>query len=155
MAPGVVISRTRHGFVLANAGVDASNSGGPGRLVALPADPDASARRLRAALAASTGKQVAVILSDTFGRAWRVGQTDLAIGVAGLSPLRDYRGETDAGGRPLSRTCLAHADELASAAELVRGKADGIPAVVVRGYECTGDGSAAELVMPPDRDLFR
>lgn len=155
MAPGVVISRTRHGFVLANAGVDASNAGGEGRLVALPKDPDGSARRLRQDFLDRTGKNVAVIISDTFGRTWRVGQTDLAVGVAGLSPLRDYRGEKDADGRAMSRTCLAHADELASAAELVRGKAEGIPAVVVRGYQCQGDGAVSETLMPADRDLFR
>lgn len=155
MAPGVVISRTRHGFVLANAGVDASNAGGEGRLVALPRDPDGSARRLRQDFLEKTGKTVAVILSDTFGRAWRTGQTDMAIGTAGLSPLRDYRGERDADGRAMAHTCLAHADELAAAAELVRGKAEGIPAVVVRGYDCRGDGAASQLIMPPDRDLFR
>lgn len=155
MAPGVVICRTRHGFVLANAGVDASNAGGEGRLVALPRDPDGSARRLRQDFLDRTGKTVAVVISDTFGRTWRVGQTDLAVGAAGLSPLRDYRGEQDADGRDLSRTCLAHADELASAAELVRGKAEGIPAVVVRGYRARGDGAVADTLMPPDRDLFR
>lgn len=153
MAPGVVICRTRHGFVLANAGVDASNSGGPGRFVALPVDPDASARRLRADFLARAGKHVAVIISDTFGRAWRVGQTDLAIGTAGLSPLLDCQADMD--GRPLSYTCPAHADELASAADLARGKEEGVPAVVVRGYPCQGDGGASGLVMPPERDLFR
>lgn len=154
-APGVVICRTRHGFVLANAGVDSSNAGGSDRFVLLPLDPDESARKLREAILARTGKQVAVILSDTFGRPWRLGQTDLAIGTAGLSPLRDYHGQNDHDGRPLSHTRMAQADELASAAELVRGKADGIPAVIIRGFSPQGDGSAASLVMPLEQDLFR
>lgn len=152
-APGVVICRTRHGFVLANAGVDSSNTGGPDRFVLLPLDPDRSARELRGALLAYTGKQVAVILSDTFGRPWRLGQTDLAIGTAGLTPLRDCPADHD--GQPLSHTRIAQADELASAAELVRGKAEGIPAVVVRGFAPQGDEPAASLIMPPERDLFR
>ena len=150
MAPGVVISRTRHGFVLANAGVDASNAGGEGRLVALPKDPDGSARRLRQDFLDRTGKNVAVIISDTFGRTWRVGQTDLAVGVAGLSPLRDYRGEKDADGRAMSRTCLAHADELASAAELVRGKAEGIP---IRSFGHAGDGNLHIYCCANDMEL--
>jgi coenzyme F420-0:L-glutamate ligase/coenzyme F420-1:gamma-L-glutamate ligase len=154
MAPGVVICRTRHGFVVANAGVDASNCR-EGEYAILPPSPDSSAARIRDALAERTGKQVAVILSDTFGRAWRVGQTDLAVGVAGMAPLRNYRGCADRYGRELYWTCLADADELASAAELVRGKADGVPVVVIRGYCPQGSGSAADLVMPPERDLFR
>lgn len=154
-APGVVICRTRHGFVLANAGVDSSNAGGADRFVLLPLDPDGSARKLREAILSYTGKWVGVILSDTFGRPWRLGQTDLAIGTAGLSPLRDYRGQTDHDGRSLAHTCMAQADELASAAELVRGKADGIPAVVIRGFVPQGDGAAASLVIPFEQDLFR
>ena len=155
MGPGVVICRTRHGFVLANAGVDASNAGGEGRYVLLPLDPDASARRLRQSLLERTGRQVAVILSDTFGRAWRRGETDLAVGTAGLAPLEDYRGREDRDGRPLRRSLAARADELACAAGLVRGKAEGIPAVIVRGFDPRGEGSARELLMPPERDLFR
>lgn len=154
MAPGVVLCRTRHGFVLANAGVDTSNCPN-GCYAVLPPEPDASAERLRSALLAATGKTVAVILSDTFGRAWRIGQTDLAVGVAGMSPVRDYRGTKDRQGRSLSWSCLADADELASAAELVRGKADGVPVVIIRGYHPRGSGSISELLMPADRDLFR
>lgn len=154
MAPGVVLCRTRHGFVLANAGVDASNCP-EGYLAVLPPDPDASAAHLRDAVRQRTGKTVAVILSDTFGRAWRIGQTDLAVGVAGMSPVRNYEGTEDRQGRALRWTCLADADELASAAELVRGKADGVPVVVIRGYEPAGEGGISDLLMPPERDLFR
>ena len=154
MGPGVVICRTRHGFVLANAGVDTSNCP-PGTYAVLPPDPDGSAERIRRRILERTGCRVAVILSDTFGRAWRIGQTDLAVGVAGMRPLRDYRGTPDRQGRQLARTLAAEADELASAAELIRGKADGTPVVVIRGYQPTGEGTAAELLMPPERDLFR
>ena len=155
MGPGVVICRTRHGFVLANAGVDTSNSGGIDRYVLLPLDPDSSARQLRQELLAQTGVRVAVIVSDTFGRAWRIGETDLAIGVAGLAPLSDFQGTQDRNGRTLNWSSAAWADELASAAELVRGKASGIPVVIVRGFEPSGEGCAQELIMPPQRDLFR
>ncbi len=155
MAPGVVLCRTHHGFVIANAGVDASNAGGVDRYILLPEDPDGSAQRLHDACKAHTGVNVAVIISDTFGRAWRLGQTDLAIGVAGLSPLRDYAGEMDRDGHRLEWSALAHADELASGAELVRGKANGIGVVLVRGYCPTGHGSATDQVMPSERDLFR
>ena len=154
MAPGVILCRTRHGFVLANAGVDESNCP-EGCLVVLPPDPDSSAEKLRHDLLALTGKKTAVILSDTFGRAWRIGQTDLAIGVSGMSPLRDYKGTKDRYGRNLFWTCLADADELASAAELVRGKATGVPVVVIRGYLPEGDGKISDMLMPPERDLFR
>ena len=154
MADGVVLCRTHHGFVLANAGVDASNCP-DGSFAILPPEPDASAARLRASVFARTGKTVAVILSDTFGRAWRIGQTDAAIGVAGMCPLRSYSGTTDHQGRTLHWTYMADADELAAAAELVRGKDGRVPVVVIRGYEAVGSGGISDLLMPPERDLFR
>ena len=151
----LVIAETRHGFVCASAGVDASNAPDAGILVLLPEDPDASARRIREGLGSRTGKTVAVIVSDSFGRPWRQGTTDVAIGVAGLTPLVDLRGTRDAAGYQLRSTQIAVADELAGAAELVMGKARGIPAVVIRGFEASGDGTAQSLVMPAKRDLFR
>jgi coenzyme F420-0:L-glutamate ligase / coenzyme F420-1:gamma-L-glutamate ligase len=147
--PPLVIAETRHGFVCASAGVDASNAPGSDTVVLLPLDPDASARALHGRLG------VAVIVSDSFGRPFRHGTTDVAIGVAGLAPLRDLRGTRDRSGYELKTTQIAVADEIAGAAELVMGKTDGIPAAIVRGLELEGDGSAGELVMPPDRDLFR
>jgi coenzyme F420-0:L-glutamate ligase/coenzyme F420-1:gamma-L-glutamate ligase len=151
----LVIAETEHGFVCASAGVDRSNTPGDGWVVLLPRDPDASAAGLRDALAARFGPAPAVIVSDSFGRAWRQGTTDVAIGVAGMRPLLDLRGSPDARGRPLEATEIAVADELAGAAELVLGKAGGVPAAVVRGYAVpAGKGSARELVMPPERDLF-
>jgi coenzyme F420-0:L-glutamate ligase / coenzyme F420-1:gamma-L-glutamate ligase len=151
----LVIAETEHGFVCASAGVDRSNTPGEGIVVLLPRDPDASARRIREALAARFSIAPAVIVSDSFGRAWRQGTTDVAIGVAGMSPLLDLRGTTDARGYTLSTTVIAVADELAGAAELVMGKTRGVPAVLVRGYRVPeGDRSARELVMPPERDLF-
>lgn len=153
--PPLVIAETRHGFVCASAGVDASNAKGPGTLVLLPLDPDASARRLRDRLLALAGVEVGVIVSDSFGRAWRQGTTDVALGVAGLAPLRDLRGEHDTVGHELRTTQIAVADEIAGAAELVLGKARGVPAAIVRGLEALGDGAARELVMPRERDLFR
>jgi coenzyme F420-0:L-glutamate ligase/coenzyme F420-1:gamma-L-glutamate ligase len=153
---GLVIAETRHGFVCASAGVDHSNAPKPGTVVLLPLDPDASARRIRATLAERAGVDVVVIVSDSFGRPFRQGTTDVAIGVAGLAPLRDLRGTPDRAGRPLRTTQVAVADELAAAANLVRTtKADGIPVVIVRGAEWAGDGVASELVIPADRDLFR
>ena len=150
----LVIAETRHGFVCASAGVDHSNAE-DGAVVLLPEDPDASANGLRDALAARFGVPLAVFVSDSFGRAWRQGTTDVAIGVAGLAPLLDLRGTTDAHGRRLESTVIAVADELAGAAELVMGKANGIPAARVRGYRApAGEGSAREIVMPPERDLF-
>lgn len=154
MAKGVVICRTHHGFVMANAGVDASNTGGEGLLIPLPADPDESARKIGQQVYALTGKRVGIVISDTFGRAWRVGQMNLAIGVWGISPLRDYRGHPDDDGRIMHKTCIAAADELAAAAELACGKTDRVPAVVVRGYQCSGSGSAKELLINPATDLF-
>jgi coenzyme F420-0:L-glutamate ligase/coenzyme F420-1:gamma-L-glutamate ligase len=154
--PPLVIAETHHGFVCASAGVDASNAKGPDTVVLLPVDPDASARALRDALAAATGTAPAVVVSDSFGRAWRQGTTDVALGVAGLAPIRDLRGEVDATGRELTSTRIAVADEIAGAAELVMGKAEGIPAAIVRGAGLPrGEGDARELVMPRDTDLFR
>ena len=150
---GRLICRTRHGFVCANAGVDASNTGEPDALVLLPLDPDASARALRARLGC------AVVITDSFGRAWRQGQCEVAIGCAGLAPLRDWRGEQDADGRELHATLIAIADEAAAAADLVRSKTSGEPAVRVRGldaYVSAEDGpGAAALVRPWASDLFR
>jgi coenzyme F420-0:L-glutamate ligase / coenzyme F420-1:gamma-L-glutamate ligase len=151
----LVIAETRHGLVCASAGVDASNAPEPGTLVLLPLDPDASARRIRDRLRELTGASVAVIVSDSFGRPWRQGTTDVAIGVAGLAPLLDLRGTKDATGYELRSTQIAVADELAGAAELVMGKSAGVPGAVIRGYPAVGDGSASELVMPAERDLFR
>jgi len=151
----LVIAETQHGFVCASAGVDRSNAPGDGWIVLLPEDPDASAGRIRTALGERFGHAPAVIVSDSFGRAWRQGTTDVAIGVAGMRPLLDLRGEHDARGYELSSTQIAVADELAGAAELVMGKANSFPAAIVRGYVVPpGDGSAQELVMPPERDLF-
>ncbi len=151
---GVLICRTHHGFVCANAGVDASNAGGPDRVVTLPRDPDASARALRAALP----QRPAVLISDSFGRAWRHGQTDVAIGLAGLAPLEDWRGRPDAEGRELRATWIAIADQAAGAADLVRGKDARVPAALARGLErfvTPEDGpGAATLVRPRDEDLF-
>jgi len=155
--PPLVIAETRHGFVCASAGVDSSNAPEAGTLVLLPVDPDASAARLRARLWELTGAEIAVIVSDSFGRAWRQGTTDVAIGCAGLEPLLDLHGERDATGYELHATVIAVADELAGAAELVRGKLNRVPAAVVRGFgfEPSSEGTARELVIPPDRDLFR
>jgi coenzyme F420-0:L-glutamate ligase/coenzyme F420-1:gamma-L-glutamate ligase len=151
----LVIAETEHGFVCASAGVDRSNTPGEGWVVLLPRDPDASAARLRAAIQERFGVALAVVISDSFGRAWRQGTTDVAVGLAGMEPLLDLRGEKDARGRELESTVIAVADELTGAAELVMGKAEGIPAALVRGYRVpAGDGSARDLVMPPERDLF-
>jgi coenzyme F420-0:L-glutamate ligase/coenzyme F420-1:gamma-L-glutamate ligase len=152
---GLVIAETRHGFVCASAGVDHSNAADPDTVILLPLDSDESARRIRAAIH-DRGTDVAVVVTDSFGRPFRRGTTDIAIGVAGLAPLRDLRGTLDRAGSVLRSTQIAVADELAAAADLVRAtKADGLPVVIVRGYAVEGDGSATELVMPADRDLFR
>lgn len=152
---GMSISETHHGFVCANAGVDESNVD-EGHVVLLPVDPDASARRIRARLKHLAGIEIGVIVSDTFGRAWRVGQTDVAIGVAGIDPFMDYRGSRDTQGRELRATRIAVADELAGAAELIMGKATGICAAIVKGADVIrGRGSALELVRAPAEDLFR
>ena len=148
--PPLVIARTRHGFVCASAGVDASNAKGPGTVILLPLDPDASAAALRDRLAELTGVAPGVIVSDSFGRAWRQGTTDVALGVAGLAALRDLRGSRDAVGYELRSTMIAVADEIAGAAELVMGKSTGVPAAIVRGVDAAGDGSA-----PRPRDAPR
>ncbi len=156
--PGLLICRTRHGFVCANAGVDASNAADPDEIVLLPVDPDASARLLRRGLRALTGVAPGIVITDSFGRPWRVGQCDVAIGVAGLAALDDWRGRTDGAGRPLGATIVAVADEAAAAADLTRGKDTREPAVLVRGLEryvgeADGPGAAA-LVRARGEDLF-
>ncbi len=152
---GLVISETRHGFVCANAGVDASNVAA-GFLSLLPENPDGSAARIRARLAEDTGASLGVVITDTFGRPWRRGVVNVAIGCAGLPALVDLRGGTDHHGRPLEATVVALADEVAAASGLVMGKAARVPAAVVRGVEADGpEAPAAELVRPPEEDLFR
>ena len=153
--PPLVISETRHGFVCASAGVDSSNAPDRETVVLLPLDPDASAAGLRERLRELTGAEVGVIVSDSFGRAWRQGTTDVAIGAAGVRPLLDLKGTRDRVGYELHATVIAVADELAGAAELVLGKTDGVPAAVIRGVDARGEGTASELVMPAERDLFR
>lgn len=150
----VVIVETRHGFVCANAGVDESNVE-DGACVLLPEDPDASAERIRAGIAERTGARIGVIVADTFGRPWRNGQVNVALGAAGFAPLRDLRGSRDRHGRPMSSTVLADADELASAAELVMSKAEGVPVAIVRGLWSLGEaGTGRALIRPADEDLF-
>jgi coenzyme F420-0:L-glutamate ligase/coenzyme F420-1:gamma-L-glutamate ligase len=151
----LVIAETRHGFICASAGVDSSNAPEPGMLVLLPLDPDASAQRIRERLRELTGRDVGVLITDSFGRPWRQGTIDVALGAAGIEVMRDLRGTRDRVGYELHATMIAIADEIASAAELVMGKVDGIPAAVVRGLEVAGDGRARDLVIPEDRDLFR
>jgi coenzyme F420-0:L-glutamate ligase/coenzyme F420-1:gamma-L-glutamate ligase len=151
----LVIAETRHGFICASAGVDSSNAPEPGMLVLLPLDPDASAQRTRERLRELTGRDVGVLITDSFGRPWRQGTIDVALGAAGIEVMRDLRGTRDRVGYELHATMIAIADEIASAAELVMGKVDGIPAAVVRGLEVAGDGRARDLVIPEDRDLFR
>jgi len=151
----LVIAETRHGFICASAGVDSSNAPEQDMLVLLPVDPDASAQRIRERLRELTGRDVAVLVTDSFGRPWRQGTIDVALGAAGLEVMRDLRGERDRVGYELHATMIAVADEIASAAELVMGKVDGIPVAVVRGLEVAGDGRARDLVIPEDRDLFR
>jgi coenzyme F420-0:L-glutamate ligase/coenzyme F420-1:gamma-L-glutamate ligase len=153
--PPLVIAETPHGFVCASAGVDASNAKGPGTLILLPLDPDSSARGLRERLRELTGLELGVVVSDSFGRAWRRGTTDVALGVAGIPALLDLRGRRDSAGYELHATEIAIADEIAGAAELVMGKTDGIPAAIVRGLTLSGDGRGSDLVMPRERDLFR
>jgi coenzyme F420-0:L-glutamate ligase/coenzyme F420-1:gamma-L-glutamate ligase len=152
----VLITETKHGFVCANAGVDKSNVPGKDWVSLLPVAPDESARRLAARLSELLRIRAAVIITDTFGRAWREGLTNAAIGVAGLQPLKDYRGETDDHGKELSATVLAVADEIAAASGLLMRKTARIPAVIVRGFHYeSGEAGAASLIRPKERDLFR
>ena len=157
MDRGVIIAETRHGFYCANAGIDASNIPGSDTVCLLPDDSDASARRIRQAVHERLGLQVAVIVSDTFGRPWRNGAANVAIGVAGIEPLLSYVGQEDAHGNLLHTTEIAVADELAAAAELVTGKSLGVPVTIIRGYEYAPaeDASIQRLLRTGDRDLFR
>jgi coenzyme F420-0:L-glutamate ligase/coenzyme F420-1:gamma-L-glutamate ligase len=151
----LIIAETKHGFICANAGVDRSNAE-PGTMILLPDDPDRSAHRIRTKLERRFGVDVPVIISDTFGRPWRRGLTDIAIGVSGLEAVVDLKGTPDWAGRELQVTEIAVADEIASAADLVMGKAAGIPAALVRGYEGPrGEGRGTDLIRKPDEDLFR
>jgi coenzyme F420-0:L-glutamate ligase/coenzyme F420-1:gamma-L-glutamate ligase len=156
---GIIICVTHHGFVCANAGVDASNAPAPETVIMLPRDPDASARALRARLHQLSGHRPGVVITDSFGRAWRTGQSDIAIGCAGIAPLDDWRGRHDRAGRELHATVLAVADELAAAADLARSKDGGEPAILIRGADrhvTDGDGpGATALVRPAELDLFR
>jgi coenzyme F420-0:L-glutamate ligase / coenzyme F420-1:gamma-L-glutamate ligase len=153
--PPLVIAETTHGFICASAGVDASNAPEPDTLVLLPHDPDASAEQTRERIRELTGREVAVLITDSFGRPWRQGTIDVALGASGLEVMRDLRGSRDSVGYQLHSTMIAVADEIASAAELVMGKAEGVPAAVVRGLDVAGDGQARDLVIPEERDLFR
>lgn len=155
MERGVLIAETEHGFVCANAGVDTSNVA-DGTVTLLPKDPDASAQQIRASLEQTFGVGLAVIVSDTFGRPWREGLVNIALGVSGIAPVIDYRGQEDSHGRPMKVTVMAIADELASAAELVMKKSAGIPVAIVRGVDHEArEGSATELIREPSLDLFR
>ena len=154
-ARGVLITETRHGFICANAGVDASNVGGEDLVCLLPIDPDASAAALREAARARLGVDIAVIITDTFGRTWREGQTNVAIGLAGMHATRSYEGVNDLDGRPMRVTMPATADEIAAASGLVMEKVAAVPAAIARGVEYVrGEGTARELVRPFERDLF-
>ncbi len=153
---GVIISETHHGFVCANAGVDRSNAGAPDSVVLLPVDPDASAQRLRAALRRHTGRDVAVMITDTFGRAWREGHVNVAIGMAGMPALLRYLGQYDPDGYELRVTEIAVGDEIAGAAELVMGKLERVPVAIVRGLELDVDGESAQTyIRPKEKDMFR
>jgi coenzyme F420-0:L-glutamate ligase / coenzyme F420-1:gamma-L-glutamate ligase len=154
-APRVLITETRHGFICANAGVDRSNTGGKELVVLLPEHPDESARRLRVGVQELSGVSVGVVISDSFGRPWREGQVNVAIGAAGVEALRDYRGHRDPDGYELQGTELGVADELASAAELVMGKLDRIPVALIRGASVAGEGTVRALLRDPATDLFR
>jgi coenzyme F420-0:L-glutamate ligase / coenzyme F420-1:gamma-L-glutamate ligase len=150
----LVICETRHGFICASAGVDQSNTPEAGTLVLLPVDPDGSAVLLREQLRKQTGRDVGVLITDSFGRPWRQGTTDVAIGAAGLEVLRELSGEPDPIGYELKATVIAVADELAGAAQLVAGKLDRVPVVIVRGLDMRGNGKATDIPIPPERDLF-
>jgi coenzyme F420-0:L-glutamate ligase/coenzyme F420-1:gamma-L-glutamate ligase len=150
-----LITQTKHGFICANAGVDRSNVPGKSNVILLPEDPDKSALLIRDRIYELTKRNVAIIISDTFGRPWRLGYVNVAIGVAGMKPLKDYRGIKDMYNRTLNVTMMAVADELASTAELVMNKTDGIPVAIIRGYSYPkGDGSAKDLIRPPELDMF-
>ena len=156
MEQGVIISETRHGFICANAGVDRSNITGGRMATLLPENPDTSAQRIREKLMGATGVDCAVIISDSFGRPWRVGQVDVAIGVAGIAPLEDYCGRVDRHGEELNATCIAVADELSASAGLLMSKDAGRPVVVIEGYIGSGiSGRAIDLLREPGKDLFR
>lgn len=155
----VLITETHHGYICANAGIDQSNTAGENQAILLPLDPDGSARRIRVELETASGVKAAVMVTDSFGRAWRHGQVETAIGCAGIDPLDDWRGQKDQRGRELTATVIAVADQIAAASDLVRTKTDGVPAVVLRGLdhfvtEDDGPGCAAQLREPGD-DLFR
>lgn len=150
----LVIAQTRHGLICASAGVDHSNAPEPGTLVLLPLDPDASAQALRARFAEVAGIDVGVVVTDSFGRPFRQGTTDVAIGVAGIRAMTDLRGTKDRIGYELRSSRVAVADEVAAAADLARGKADGVPVVIVRGLDLQGEGTAREIVIEPELDLF-
>jgi len=154
-APRVLITETRQGFICANSGVDRSNTGGKEIVVLLPEHPDGSAHRLRASLQALSGVAVGVVISDSFGRPWREGQVNVAIGAAGVVAMRDYRGREDPDGYQLQGTELAIVDELASAGELVMGKLDRVPVALIRGASVAGDGRVQTLLRDPATDLFR
>ncbi len=152
----VLITETKHGFICANAGIDASNVGPEGNVCLLPEDPDRSARGIRAAVMQRTGADVAVIISDTFGRPWREGHTNVAVGLAGMLPFIDYVGQVDPFGYELKVSTLCVADELAAAAELVQNKLDSVPVAVIRGFDYPrGEGNARQIVRDPEKDLFR
>ena len=152
----VLIAETRHGYVCANAGVDHSNVPGDDIVTLLPRDPDQSAKNLAAALRKRTGKRIAVIISDTFGRPWRLGLTNVALGASGIPVLQDLRGTRDRDGKPLAATILAVADELAAAAGLLMGKSEGFPVILIRGYRYKPSAEpAARIIRPAAEDLFR
>ncbi|HLY94809.1 MAG TPA: coenzyme F420-0:L-glutamate ligase [Gaiellaceae bacterium] len=153
--PPLVICETRHGFICASAGVDGSNAPEPDMLVLLPLDPDASAAALRDTLRERSGRDVGVVITDSFGRPWRQGTIDVAIGAAGVEVLRSHIGDRDPVGYELHATVIAVADEVASAAQLVTGKLGRVPVTIVRGLDLRGDGRAAEIPVPAERDLFR
>lgn len=158
-ARGILITETHHGFICANAGIDQSNTAGEEEAILLPLDPDGSARRIRVELESAAGINAGVVVTDSFGRAWRQGQVEVAIGCAGIEPLDDWRGKHDQRGRELTATVIALADQIAAASDLVRSKTDGVPAVIVRGLdehviEGDGPGCAAQLRAPAE-DLFR
>lgn len=156
MRGGHLITETKHGFICANAGVDQSNVGSQDSVTVLPRDSDASADQIRKSIQQNTGKDVPVVITDTFGRAWRMGQVNFAIGISGMKPIHDYRGTRDMYRRKLQVTEIAVADELACAAELVMNKADRVPVAIVRGYKAPkGHGRIKDLIRPEEFDLFR